>query len=320
MTPVKRDANLIQSSMNHGQVMTDLDRLASPGQAEIQHPHSANPHPPSPSSKAASRHSERPYSRIDAAIPTHNATPPSTFSTKLSLFKLQRVKTRCKNFIGIFFGVWKRKVRRTKKQGSTAILNQTIDTLPTDCHNPQNNTWKQCIRIAYTLSAGTSDITRYAICSFDSSCGLDLMSAAYAANVLNLSFDDNTPQLIGIGITGEPVYSLGRLKARWYPEDDTPSTSTAGAEFSYPPKFYDADFYIVDSKIFEVIIGHSSLERNGIYGRKNNMIAPFRSLVQDTRPSAAADAAQDQAHAEAVAAERARVKQFEAQQNKDTDK
>ena len=90
-------------------------------------------------------------------------------------------------------------------------------------------------------------------------------------------------------------------------------TSPSGSELSFPPKFYDADFYVIDSDHFEVIIGHPSLELNGIYGRKDT-IAPFRSFVSAAGSSAAADAAQQQAHVAAVEAERARVSQFEKQQ------
>lgn len=267
------------------------------------------------SHSGASHNPEHPHSRSNVAMHTRDAAPSSSFWSSL---KAQRMNAHCKKFMNSLMDVLKRKSRQTRNTQNTAIVNDTTDTPPTDCNAIQNHTWGVLIYIAYAPSALASDTTHAAIGAFDSQCAIDMMSRRYAEEILGARFDNTTREPVGYTITNEPVFSVGRLKARWTYAEDV-SSSSPGSEPVFAPLFYDAEFFVVESDHFEVIIGHPSLEKYKIYERKVGLMAPFRSLVSSANSSAAADAAQDQAHAAAMAAERACLSQFLQQQVRSTD-
>lgn len=204
--------------------------------------------------------------------------------------------------------------RRKKKASSTSTRRETTSTLSRHRTACQEQTWSPLITIAYFVTEAGCDIMRAAVGAFDSQCAIDMMSRTYAADILGVYFDDTNCELIGYTFTDEPIYSVGRLKARWTFAQE----SSSGDEPVLAPLFYTAEFYVVDTSHYEVIIGHQSLVKNKIYERKARTIAPFRSVVKNPGSSPATDVDRDQSHAAAVAAQLALMGQFEQQQVRKT--
>lgn len=175
------------------------------------------------------------------------------------------------------------------------------------------STWNVPIHIFHSLSEKASDHRYSAIGRFDSQSPLDLMSSTYAANRLGLRFDNATREEVGQTITGEIVYSIGKVPARWAPEQDTSLSSPSGEKLTVYAKTHFVVFDVIKADHFDVYIGHPSLERHNLYGDKPKLLNPFRSS-----PPAPATPAQDQDYLQRLEEERKLEEQFKQQQVRST--
>jgi hypothetical protein len=259
------------------------------------------------------------------------------------------LKTHCKKVARSLVGTFKARSRQEKNTEDAATLNTItpntiINKLPAYCDPIQgdatqsdavrgdasqsdtsqdqttpSNTWNVPIHIIHAMSARESDIRRSAIGRFDSQLSLDLMSSTYAERSFGLRFDAD-PKAIGETITGEVVYSIGQVEARWASVQDVTLSTPSGDKITLYAKTYRATFHIIHSNRFDVFIGHPSLEANYLYGDKPKLLNPFRSYGSTAGPTATSSSAQDQEYLQRVEAERLAVAQLTQQQTQATSK
>ncbi|KZM26420.1 uncharacterized protein EKO05_0005921 [Ascochyta rabiei] len=244
-----------------------------------------------------------PYSHTQVADYKHDATPAASFVTIWTT----RLKTHCKKVAYDLIGTFKRRSRQERNVEDAPPLSTS-------------NTWNMPINIIYLMSVYGPEIRRSATGRFDSQSDVDLMSSTYAVRVLGLHFDNANSVPVGKTITGEVVHSIGQVTARWGPTQDATLSSPSGDKITLTAKTYHATFHVIDSDEFDVYIGHPSLVKNGLYGKKPKVLNPFRSYGSAAGPTATSNSAQDQEYLRRVEAERLAVAQLMQQQTQGTSK
>jgi hypothetical protein len=170
----------------------------------------------------------------------------------------------------------------------------------------RSDTWSVLIDVAY----GRQDeyrITAKAL--FDSQCKFDLISTRCAAK-LGLNFNKAVREPLSMTITGHTIYKVGKIDARWHCGEIVRSSSSDKV-ISFLPLVYDTCFLVIDSEYFDIIIGHPTLDDLELYGRKNNITAPFRPLPPNIAAPASVIATQQGAAEEEREKERLRMEQDE---------
>jgi hypothetical protein len=109
------------------------------------------------------------------------------------------------------------------------------------------------------------EIVRNALILFDTQCEHDLISSAFLGNSFELSFDSDEARVIGRSITGALFYEQGMLHGRW-----------VGAGLQ---RYEKAAFHVVDSTMFDVIIGSSTVQSLALLtlGKPRLMLPVFQA-------------------------------------------
>jgi hypothetical protein len=183
------------------------------------------------------------------------------------------------------------------------------DTIPSDTSRYRvalSNTWGVPIYIT-PHSDSKSDIARSATGTFDSACGLDLMSSSYAEKTLGINFNKSIRNPIGRTLTGEKVYSIGVVKARWFPIQGTKLCSPSGDTITLAAKTHYTDFHVVASDLWDIFIGYPSLLKNGCLGDNLPLLNPGHYYVSPAGPTPVTTPAQDQDYLRRMEDERKKV-------------
>jgi hypothetical protein len=105
------------------------------------------------------------------------------------------------------------------------------------------------------------------IALLDTGSDLDWISSEFACR-FGMVLQNACREQIAVSITGEPVYSLGVIEARWH-----------CADYPCRPRFEVSTFHVVDSPCTDIGIGKETLERTGMYRRKFRLMAPQRCPI-----------------------------------------
>ncbi|KAH5205500.1 hypothetical protein HBH77_100630 [Parastagonospora nodorum] len=90
------------------------------------------------------------------------------------------------------------------------------------------------------------EVVRSALILFDPQTEHDLISSAFLGKNFGLSFDSDEARVIGQSVTDALFYTIGTLHGRW-----------VGAGLQ---RYETAAFHVVDSTMFDVVIGSSTIE------------------------------------------------------------
>jgi hypothetical protein len=121
--------------------------------------------------------------------------------------------------------------------------------------------------VDFLLVVNNTEIRLKGVALLDTGSDLDWISSEFARR-FGMVLQNSCKEQIAVSITGEPVYSLGVIEARWHCVD-------------YPcrPRFEVSTFHVVDSPCTDIGIGKETLERTGMYGRKFRLMAPQRCPI-----------------------------------------
>jgi hypothetical protein len=145
----------------------------------------------------------------------------------------------------------KQRVRTGFRKGLNGILRQKDKTSKANSFTMTGTV---------SVLVGLHDVMKSAVVRFDSGCEYNLMSTRFAKK-LGLPFDGSDRPAIGVNLSGgEVCFSLGTADCRWYaPECGRPAFKTSS-------------FHVVDSELFDIIIGSETIESMGLF-------RPSRSLI-----------------------------------------
>lgn len=267
---------------------------------------------------------------------THVAAYEPHFVTIWTTQRLRRLKTSCKeiarSLIGRFRGL-SRQERNSKDMAIRNIVlpNTVINEPSADCDAFQNDTvrhsathgdailsdtsqhraapsrtWDVLISII-PHSDSKSDLARNAICTFDSGCAHDLMSSSYAAKTLGIIFDNPIRNAIAVTLTGETVYSIGVVVARWIPLQGATLSLPTGDTITLSAKTHYTTFHVVVSDLWDVFIGFPSLRKNGYLGNNLPLANPLRYYVSPAGPTPVTTPAQDEDYLRRIEEEQKKV-------------
>jgi hypothetical protein len=133
------------------------------------------------------------------------------------------------------------------------------------------------------------------------------MSSSFAANTLGIHFDNPIRKPIGRTLTGEIVYSIGVVVARWFPLQGAMLSSPSGDTITLAAKTHWTTFHVVESYHWDVYIGYPSLLENGCLGNDLPLLNPGHYYVSPTGPTPVTTPAQDQDYVRRMEEERQRV-------------
>jgi hypothetical protein len=121
--------------------------------------------------------------------------------------------------------------------------------------------------VDFLLVVNNTEISHKGVALLDTGSDLDWISSEFARR-FGIVLQNSCKEQIAVSITGEPVYSLGMIEARWHC-------------VNYPcrPRFEVSTFHVVDSPCTDIGIGKETLERTGMYGRKFRLMAPQRCPI-----------------------------------------
>jgi hypothetical protein len=162
------------------------------------------------------------------------------------------------------------------------------------------------IRVVY----GNNDGHRIsALALLDSQCEFDMISTRCAAR-LGLNYKNAPREHLANTITGNRVYKVGEVWIRWCLEEGV-RLSSSDEEITFSRRFEEARFLVVDSELFDVIIGHPTLVSLDLYAQQKNLVAPFRTLASKVSSSASDTAAEQRDFEKRMEKERLRMEEAE---------
>ncbi|KAH3904168.1 hypothetical protein HBI56_116070 [Parastagonospora nodorum] len=135
------------------------------------------------------------------------------------------------------------------------------------------------------ITQGGEEIVRSALILFDTQCEHDLISSAFLGNSFKFSFDSDETRVLGKSITGALFYEKGTLHGRW-----------VGAGLQ---RYEMAAFHVVDSTMFDVIIGSSTIQSLALLtpGKPRLMLPIFQAAHKlDNTPRETGDISPTPAH------------------------
>jgi hypothetical protein len=133
------------------------------------------------------------------------------------------------------------------------------------------------------------------------------MSSSYAENTLGIIFDNPVREPIGKTLTGEIVYSIGVVKARWFPIQGTKLCSPSGHTITLADKTHYTTFHVIASDLWDIFIGYPSLRKNGCLGDNLPLLNPGHYYVSPAGPTPVTTPAQDEDYLRRVEDERKKV-------------
>ncbi|KAF3000789.1 hypothetical protein E8E13_005654 [Curvularia kusanoi] len=137
-----------------------------------------------------------------------------------------------------------------------------------------NRSWQGTGDIAYEKES--SEVVKRGVILLDSQSEYDLISTRFAGQ-FDLDFKDAIRQYHAFTVTGHTVYSVGTMNARWY-------TQKSRSRWFFKSKgpslyrFVEAEFRIIESDHFDVIIGSRTINKHRLLEQKS-LLAPFREQV-----------------------------------------
>jgi hypothetical protein len=139
----------------------------------------------------------------------------------------------------------------------------------------QNDVWRQTLLVAMVINE--FEVIRSAGVAFDSQCERDLVSSNFLRDNFedfDLNHDLSAIEPIGTSITGRETYtSLGVVRLRWYGQKRRGRLSSTSPR--YRPKYESGSFHVVDSDLFDIMIGSETIDRLGLFGPGRGFIAAF---------------------------------------------
>ena len=132
------------------------------------------------------------------------------------------------------------------------------------------------------------------------------MSSSYVANTLDIHFDNPVQEPIGRTLLGDTVYSIGVVKARWFPMQGATLSSPSGDTITLAAKTHWTTFHVVESDLWDIYIGYPSLLENGCLGARLPLLNPVRHYVSPNGPAPVTTPEQDQDYLRRMKEERKR--------------
>ena len=134
------------------------------------------------------------------------------------------------------------------------------------------------------------------------------MSSSYAANTLGIHFDNPVQEPIARTICGEILYSIGVVKARWFPMQGATLSSPSGDTITLAFKTHWTTFHVIDTDGWDVYIGHPTLLENGCLKVEARLplVNPVRHYVSPNGPAPVTTPEQDQDYLRRMKEERKR--------------
>ncbi|EAT87446.1 hypothetical protein SNOG_05055 [Parastagonospora nodorum SN15] len=130
-------------------------------------------------------------------------------------------------------------------------------------NKPEIDIWNKLGTIAIIVN-GRDEIQRAAAIRFDPQCDEDIITTAYLRENFGLTFDTTTGKFLAYGITGREEYqSIAIQELRWWTSNSL--------------RFHGSKCHVVDSELFDIIIGKKTIDRLGLYKVRRGMIAAFIS-------------------------------------------
>jgi hypothetical protein len=124
----------------------------------------------------------------------------------------------------------------------------------------------------------------------------DLISSRFAHEKLGLRFQDGMTTWLETPTDGNAIYSVGRIDGRWMMPEPPQSIWGSGSILNFQPRFFHANFAVVISDLFDVIIGRKSVELYELHSKLNVTLpsSPFSQPLPSTGKARmfAAEAAQ----------------------------
>ncbi|KAH3964271.1 hypothetical protein HBI56_168010 [Parastagonospora nodorum] len=130
-------------------------------------------------------------------------------------------------------------------------------------NKPEIDIWNKLGTIAIIVN-GRDEIRRAAAIRFDPQCDEDIITTAYLRENFGLTFDTTTGEFLADSITGREEYqSIAIQELRWWTSNLL--------------RFQGSTCHVVDSELFDIIIGKKTIDRLGLYKVRRGMIAAFIS-------------------------------------------
>jgi hypothetical protein len=142
-----------------------------------------------------------------------------------------------------------------------------------------NEQFMRVVKVAY--KAGNNDQVSAGVASFDTQCPGDWISARFVRENWGVEFSSALQAPAATTILGGTVYSLGQFDARWWCDNDRRRWSPRRLSFS--PRFYSAQFEVIDAETFDVIIGRPSITKHSLL-TGNNWIIGLYSAFRPSNP------------------------------------
>lgn len=106
------------------------------------------------------------------------------------------------------------------------------------------------------------ELGRGAIVHFDPCCKTDVMSTDFLKKRFNLSYPREVKETLGCSITGREAFeSVGRQDIRWW----APNLN----------RYEDSSCHLIESNMFDLIIGKDTITRLVIFEVRRSIIAAF---------------------------------------------
>ena len=201
----------------------------------------------------------------------HNPTPASVRPSRS--LKLRTLSRRVKKGIrNMFFTSAQAKPRLVN---SISVQPGPGDTPTMLVQSEPKDIWTYSGQVNYEPDDERYNITLEAIILFDSGCKeVNLISARLANRLMGPGkIYKGSPGGAGVLFDGQKLQSLGMLDVRWWIHE-------------FRPRYEEVTCHVVDTELFELVIGRSDMDRLGLYMRdKRNWIGglvPLPHRVEGT--------------------------------------
>jgi hypothetical protein len=138
----------------------------------------------------------------------------------------------------------------------------------------KNEPWKGTAKVAFVDKETNSEVVRSGVIQFDSGCEDDFISIRFAQEEFNQNYGKTTPVAYGISMTGDTVYTVGQMDARWWVEVRPSRWSLLSKAPSVKPMYHKAKLLVVKSDVFDILIGSKTINKHGLFHRSNKFAAP----------------------------------------------
>lgn len=119
------------------------------------------------------------------------------------------------------------------------------------------------------------EIKRSAVLLIDTQCHQNLISSDFLNQFPGVKFDQ-AQGVFGQSIQGHKMNSMGTIQIRWHCAKFKENIPGA-PEYSLA-KFVTSTCLVVDSDLFDVLIGQPTVEKLGLFKANHPLVAPFRPI------------------------------------------